>query len=286
MRFTDLRDGRILRVNDSTFKSLTQIGGRVVSDIALEDVESGIDRKYPFDEFNNHFRLDNTYDRIMVRVELVMNDGSVKASDVYMDINPEPDDCGKYTIYVDEHSPLDENIDYAVISYVKRIEYGSFAGLKPIKINGIYHMYTSINANDDTDYLFGGNTECGVYARKINAPDFSNYFPSYKDVAKCIRRNDVTIIITQSFSKWGVIPMLYIYGSTYGGYKAFTVFGNRLLPIESVLEVYDIAGTELVIDIDDEKDIATVAETGIRMFNEWAYDYSFFIEPIRKDFAE
>ena len=283
MRFTDLRDGSIFRVNDSTFKPLTQIGGQVVSDIALEDVKSGIDKKFPFDEFNNHFALDTTYNRILVRAELVMNGGLVKTSDVYMDINPDPDDCGKYTIYVNEYLPCDDDIDYVVISYIKGIEYGSFAGLKPIKISGIYHMYTGINA-DDTDYLFGGNTESGVYARKINAPDFSNYFPSYKDVAKCIYEYDVTIIITQSFTQWGVIPMLYIYGAHGDSFKAFTFFGNRLLPIESILEVYDIAGTELVIDINDEKDIAAAAETGIRMFNEWAYDYSFFIEPIRKYF--
>lgn len=284
MRFVDQRDGHILRVNDSTFKSLTQIGGTVVSDIALEDVESGIDQKYTFDEFNNYFELDNTYSHTLVRVELVMNDGSVKASDVYMDTIPSPDDCGKYTIYVNEYSPFDDSIDYAVVSYIKSIEYGSFMGLKPIKINGVYHMYSGMNI-DDTYYLSGGNTEFGVIGRRINNPFFSNYFPSYKDVAKYIRRYDVTILMAQSFTPWGVIPMLYIYRANEA-IQAFTVFGNRLLPIVNLLDVYDIAGTELVIDIDDEKDIVSAAETGIKMFNEWAYDYSFFIEPIHKYFEK
>ena len=32
--------------------------------------------------------------------------------------------------------------------------------------------------------------------------------------------------------------------------------------------------------------IAAATELGIRMFDEWAYDYSCFIEPIRKHFAK
>lgn len=234
------------------------------------------------------FEVDNTYNRMLVRAEIVLNDGSVKASNVYINLEQDLDNYDKHMIYVDRDSPFDNNIDYVVISYTIGIEYGSLIHLKPIKVNGIYHMYSGVSI-DDTDnggnghLLTGGITEFGVSTRDINNPIFLDYYLNYPEIAKCINTYKISIRIVQSFTPWGVIPMLYICGLP-GGLQAFTIFGNRLLQIVNVLDVYDISETELIITIDDEKDVAAAAELGIRMFDEWAYDYSFFIEPIRKYF--
>ena len=290
MQFTDPKTGSKLRVNDSTFKSLRPVGGQIVSSITLEDIKSGEDVKYTFDEFNK-FTPVISYALIGFRADLVMKDGSVKVSDVYLYADMNESNAGNMVVHVDEHLQLsDDGIDYVVLKYINGVKYDR-EGTTEVAVSNIYDMYGSVSGigvdnGNDTHLLSGGNTKKYVVARNIYNPQYVMNIPTYKDFAKNIFSHDIYIAISQSFTPWGVIPTMYILDTAVNRTQAFTVLGNRMLQIADIMNIYNITETELAISIDDEKDIAAAVETGIRMFNEWAYDYSFFIEPIRKYFAE
>lgn len=290
MQFGDPETGSRFRVNDSTFKSLQPVCGQCVYGITLENINSGIDIKHTFEEFSKLIAI-TTYELIGFRADLVMKDGSVKVSNVYLDVDL---NGSTSTIYIDEHLQLsNDDIDYVILKYITDVKYDR-EGTTGVKVSDVYDMYSTINSNDldnghSVSYISSGITQFGVLVRDIDNPQFVDYLPTYKDMAQPAFDYNLYISIVQSFTPWGVIPMMYIIpndGRTSREVRAFTIFGNTLFPIMDVLSTYVIAETELSISINNEEDVAAAAELGIRMFDEWAYDYSFFIEPIRKYFAK
>ena len=287
MQFRDPESGSNFRVNDSTFKSLRPVGGQNVYGITLEDINSGIDIKYTFEDFHKLVPV-MSYSLMGFRADLVMKDGSVKVSNVYIDTDIDEYNSENITIWIDQHLQLsDGDIDYVILKYITDVKYDR-EGTTKVVVSGIYDMYSSVCGLDngyDTDGLTGGVTPFGVLVRDINNPKFMDYLPTYKGFAHNMFGYKWYISIIQSFTPWGVIPMMYIANGT-SDFRAFTILGNRLFPILNTSDTYSIAETELSISIDNKDDIAAATELGIRMFDEWAYDYSCFIEPIRKHFAK
>ena len=288
MQFGDPESRSNFRVNDSTFKSLRPVGGQNVYGITLEDINSGIDIKYTFEDFHKLVPV-MSYSLMGFRADLVMKDGSVKVSNVYIDTDIDEYNSENITIWIDQHLQLSDDIDYVILKYITDVKYNR-EGTTEVVVSGVYDMYSTINGNGfdnghDTNYLSGGITSFGVLVRDINNPKFVDYLPTYKDMAHNVFGYKWYISIIQSFTPWGVIPMMYIANGD-SDFRAFTILGDRLFPILNTSDTYSIAETELAISIDNEDDIAAVTELGIRMFDEWAYDYSCFIEPIRKHFVK
>ena len=243
--------------------------------------------KYTFEDFDKLVPV-KSYELIGFRADLVMKDRTIKVSKVYLSSDQINHDVEKFVVNVDEHLQLSEgDIEYVVLKYISDVKYDR-EGTTEVVVSGIYAMYSGINGytidnGHDTHYLSDGISPIGVLVRDIDNLKNLNYAPTYndKDLAKHAFGYKIYITISQAFTPWGVIPMMYITGG-----QMFTIFGDRLFPITVEQNIYSIAETELTISIDNEEDIAAAAEAGIRMFDEWAYDYSFFIEPIRKHFAK
>ena len=293
MQFKDPDDGSKLRVTDSTFKSLRPVGGHDVHDITLEDIESGEELKYTFEDFSK-FIPDKSYDLIEFIADVVFKDGSVKESNVYICVDMlDHEKYRRSTICVDGDllmHPYD--IDYVILKYIISVKYDREL-TSEVTVSGIYDMYSGISGynvddNEDINYhsfLTGGITEHGVLIRNIYNPLISNYIPTYKDVVYNAFDYKWYITISQAFTPWGVIPIMCITkGQTQDDLQVYTVFGNRLFPITDTSNIYNITETGLCVSTNNENEIGAAAELGIRMFDEWAYDYSFFIEPIRKYF--
>lgn len=293
MQFSDPDDGSKLRVTDSTFKSLRPVGGHDVHSITLEDIESGEELKYTFEDFSR-FIQDKSYDLIGFVADLVLKDGSVEEANIYICVDILEREEYKTVIRVEGDLLLSSDIDYVILKYISEVRYDRELTVE-VTVSGIYDMYSSISGYDVDDsedinyhsFLTNSITERGVLIRNIYNPLIADYIPTYKDVVYNAFDYKWYITISQAFTPWGVIPIMCITkGQTQDDLQVYTVFVNRLLPITDTSSVYNITETGLCVSTNNENEIGTAAELGIRMFDEWAYDYSFFIEPIRKYFAK
>jgi hypothetical protein len=291
MQFGDPDDGSKLRVTDSTFKSLRPVGGHDVHDITLEDIESGEELKYTFEDFRK-FIPDKSYDLIGFVADLVLKDGSVEKANIYICADILEREEYRTVIHVEGDLLLSSDIDYVILKYISEVRYDRELTVE-VTVSGIYDMYSSISGYDVDDredinyhsFLTNSITELGVLIRNIYNPLIADYIPTYKDVVYNAFDYKWYITISQAFTPWGVIPIMCITkGQTQDDLQVYTVFGNRLFPITDTSSVYNITETGLCVSTNNENEIGAAAELGIRMFDEWAYDYSFFIEPIRKHF--
>lgn len=291
MQFSDPDDGSKLRVTDSTFKSLRPVGGQDVHGITLEDIESGEELKYTFEDFSK-FIPDKSYDLIGFVADLVLKDGSVEEANIYICADILEREEYRTVIHVEGDLLLSSDIDYVILKYIREVRYDRELTVE-VTVSGIYDMYSSISGYDVDDredinyhsFLTNSITELGVLIRNIYNPLIADYIPTYKDVVYNAFDYKWYITISQAFTPWGVIPIMCITkGQTQDDLQVYTVFGNRLFPITDTSSVYNITETGLCVSTDNENEIGAAAELGIRMFDEWAYDYSFFIEPIRMHF--
>ena len=293
MQFSDPDDGSKLRVTDSTFKSLRPVGGQDVHGITLEDIESGEELKYTFEDFSK-FIPDKSYDLIGFVADLVLKDGSVEEANMYIRADILEREEYRTVIHVEGDLLLSSDIDYVILKYISEVRYDRELTVE-VTVSGIYDMYSSIsgyNVDDSEDinyhsFLTNSITERGVLIRNIYNPLIADYIPTYKDVVYNAFDYKWYITISQAFTPWGVIPIMCITkGQTQDDLQVYTVFENRLFPITDTSNIYNITETRLCVSTNNENEIGAAAELGIRMFDEWAYDYSFFIEPIRKHFAK
>ena len=266
MQFKDPDDGSKLRVTDSTFKSLRPVGGQDVHGITLEDIESGEELKYTFEDFSK-FIPDKSYDLIGFVADLVLKDGSVEEANMYIRADILEREEYRTVIHVEGDLLLSSDIDYVILKYISEVRYDRELTVE-VTVSGIYDMYSSISGYDVDDsedinyhsFLTNSITERGVLIRNIYNPLIADYIPTYKDVVYNAFDYKWYITISQAFTPWGVIPIMCITkGQTQDDLQVYTVFGNRLFPITDTSNIYNITETGLCVSTNNENEIGAAA---------------------------
>ena len=251
--------------------------------INLINKDTGVVERMNFKKFMA-LKPDDSYTNmkkyVKSRVDIVIEPGKVDSGEVYFNT----EDNTMYTTgsFLDNVKEVEEVIDI----YNTAAVYGDdeiVQSFRPVSYLKRFYLHEICNI-DGEEYIASGVLNNHVELRKLSNIREAKMVDSYNKVASV--DSFVPIRIGYCFTPYGLIPVLSIYDRKDGKFYNYTVINEKYLIFIPSEHVFRITKTELTLPIKTEDDIVKVANAGVEMFAEWAYDYRSMLPAINNVFGK
>lgn len=248
--------------------------------INLTNKDTGVVERLKFGKFRS-LKANTEYKYIKRRVDIVIEPGKVASGEAYFDVK---DNTLMYT--VDGFLDGIEEIDEVIIIYNIGVVYEddnvveSFRQVKYLK-RFYQHEICTI---DGEKYIANGVTENHIELRKLDDVKASATADTYGKVASIYDFSPIKFVY--AFTSYGFLPILHIHDTNAGTNFYSTVINEKyLIPLHECI-IFSIGKTALTLPIRTEDDIVKIANAGVEMFAEWAYDYKSMLPAINNVFGK
>lgn len=247
--------------------------------INLTNKDTGVVERLKFGKFRS-LKANTEYKYIKRRVDIVIEPGKVASGEAYFDAN---DNTLMYT--VDGFLDSVESIDEVIIIYNIGVVYDDdkiVESFRQVKYLKKFYQHEICNV-DGERYIANGVTGNHVELRKLDDVRVSTTTDNYGKVASIDEFTPFRIVY--AFTSYGFLPVLHVHTKVDQDYYSAVINEKYLISLYNCI-VFPISKTALTLPIRTKDDIVKLANVGVEMFAEWAYDYKSMLPAINNVFGK
>lgn len=247
--------------------------------INLTNKDTGVVERLKFGKFRS-LKANTEYKYIKRRVDIAIEPGKVASGEAYFDAN---DNTLMYT--VDGFLDSVESIDEVIIIYNIGVVYDDdkiVESFRQVKYLKKFYQHEICNV-DGERYIANGVTGNHVELRKLDDVRVSTTTDNYGKVASIDEFTPFRIVY--AFTSYGFLPVLHVHTKVDQDYYSAVINEKYLISLYNCI-VFPISKTALTFPIRSKDDIVKVANAGVEMFAEWAYDYRSMLPAINNVFRK
>ena len=247
--------------------------------INLTNKDTGVVERLKFGKFRS-LKANTEYKYIKRRVDIVIEPGKVASGEAYFDAN---DNTLMYT--VDGFLDSVESIDEVIIIYNIGVVYDDdkiVESFRQVKYLKKFYQHEICNV-DGERYIANGVTGNHVELRKLDDVRVSTTTDNYGKVASIDEFTPFRIVY--AFTSYGFLPVLHVHTKVDQDYYSAVINEKYLISLYNCI-VFPISKTALTLPIRTKDDIVKLANVGVEMFAEWAYDYRSMLPAIENVFGK
>lgn len=247
--------------------------------INLTNKDTGVVERLKFGKFRS-LKANTEYKYIKRRVDIVIESGKVASGEAYFDAN---DNTLMYT--VDGFLDSVESIDEVIIIYNIGVVYDDdkiVESFRQVKYLKKFYQHEICNV-DGERYIANGVTGNHVELRKLDDVRVSTTTDNYGKVASIDEFTPFRIVY--AFTSYGFLPVLHVHTKVDQDYYSAVINEKYLISLYNCI-VFPISKTALTLPIRTKDDIVKLANVGVEMFAEWAYDYKSMLPAINNVFGK
>lgn len=247
--------------------------------INLTNKDTGVVERLKFGKFRS-LKANTEYKYIKRRVDIVIEPGKVTSGEAYFDAN---DNTLMYT--VDGFLDSVESIDEVIIIYNIGVVYDDdkiVESFRQVKYLKKFYQHEICNV-DGERYIANGVTGNHVELRKLDDVRVSTTTDNYGKVASIDEFTPFRIVY--AFTSYGFLPVLHVHTKVDQDYYSAVINEKYLISLYNCI-VFPISKTALTLPIRTKDDIVKLANVGVEMFAEWAYDYKSMLPAINNVFGK